>query len=445
MSMKKLLKKVLPEGLIKKMRPFYHATQSLIASRKYGFPSSKLIVIGVTGTAGKSSTVNILAHILNSTGNKTGFVTTTNYSYGEAPELNKHGLSMPNEFLLQKQLALMVGEDCKYAIIEATSEGLAQNRHLGINFDIALLTNLSPAHIEAHGSFENYRNAKGRLFQSLAKYKHKKFMKEKLIGVNLDDPNADFFLDFKADKYFGVSTKEASKYLGKVNIFTVGEVSSDVNRRFKLQDTYFSLSTPGEFSVYNAMLAIATANMLGVELEEAASAMESFNGVPGRMEEIRNDRGIRIIVDYACEPKHFEEVLPSVRESTRGKLIHVFGSTGGHRDVSKRFIFGEISAKFADNIVITNDDVYNSDPMEIATNIEAGVAEGKGQNSKVKSVEIILDRREAIKHALEIAKEGDTVLFTGKGSEQFLVLPGDKRIEWDEREIILEILRLSSS
>ncbi len=442
--MKKLLKKVLPEGLIKKMRPFYHATQSLIASRKYGFPSSKLIVIGVTGTAGKSSTVNILAHILNATGNKTGFITTTNYSYGEIPQLNKHGLSMPNERLLQKQLSLMVEAGCKYAIIEATSEGLAQNRHLGINFDVALLTNLSPAHLEAHGGFENYKKAKGRLFASLSKHPHKEFMKEKMIGVNLDDSYADYFLGFKTDKYFGVSIKEASKYLGKVNIFTVAEVSSDIEKRFKMQDTYFPLSTQGEFSVYNAILAIATANMLGVDLGGAAKAMEDFRGVPGRMEEILNDRDIRIIVDYACEPKHFEEVLPSVRKSTKGRLIHVFGSTGGHRDISKRFKFGELSAKYSDTIIITNDDVYNSDPLEIANNIRAGISQVASKELKVTSIKIVLDRREAIKHALEIAETDDTILFTGKGSEQFLVLPGDKRIAWDEREVVRHELQVKS-
>ena len=443
--MKAMLKKFIPSSLLKAIRPLYHGLMAWGAGVYFGNPSLKVVVIGVTGTAGKSSTVNVLGHILNSSGKKTGFITTTNYSYGGESFLNKHGLSMPNEWLLQTQLAEMVKSGCEFAIVECTSEGLAQNRHSGITFDLAVFTNLSAAHLDSHGSMENYRAAKGKLFASLNQSKKKSFFPKKIIGVNLDDRNAEYFLKFPADNYFGISMGEAKEFLGRVNIFTIGEVTTEITSKFKVQDTHFSVSTPGEFSIYNAMMAIATANTLGVSLGEAASAMETFTGVPGRMENIENSRGLQIIVDYACEPRHFEQVLPAVRSLTRGKLIHVFGSTGGHRDVSKRFVFGKLAAQSADEIIVTNDDVYDSDPVEIAQNIEHGIQQVQGEARKVSHYEIILDRKTAIKKALEIARMGDTILFTGKGSEQFLVLPENKRIPWDERVIIKQELSVTSN
>ena len=262
----------------------------------------------------------------------------------------------------------MVKEKCEVAIIECTSEGLAQNRHLEIDFDMALFTNLSPAHIDAHGSFEKYRQAKGKLFSTVFSGFKKSFATEKIIGVNLDDTNAEFFLRFKADKYFGVSMREQKNILNAVTVYTVCDVHLATPSKFRIQDIHFTLTLPGDFSVYNAMLAIGAANMLGVSLHKAALAISAFTGVPGRMENIENDRGLRIIVDYACEPSHFLNVLPAVREQTLGKLIHVFGTTGGHRDISKRFTFCELSAKYADVSIITNDDVYDSDPQEIANN-----------------------------------------------------------------------------
>jgi len=437
--MKKLLKSLLPENLLKAIRPWYHGLLAWDANLYFDRPSDRLIVVGITGTAGKSTTAAMLAHILNFAGFKTGYITTVNFFDGEKEYINKHGLSMPNEIKLQKQLHAMVINKCRVAIIECTSEGLSQNRHWGVNFDMAVFTNLSNAHLEAHGSFKNYRQAKGKLFAGIGKSCKKKFFPQKMIGINFEDPMAEYFLSSPADKKFGVSFSHMEARAGE-KIFYARLTKQGLFAEFEINSVPFILNLPGNFNAQNAALAIACANMLGVELEKAAEALKSFGGVRGRMESVPNGRGIQIIVDYGCEPASFRAALGAANAMPHNKLIHVFGSTGGHRDVAKRFEFGKTSVQFADKIIITNDDVYNSNPQEIAANIEQGIKQVEREKLKAKSVEIVLDRREAIRRALTIARPNDLVLITGKGSEQFLVLPGNKRIDWDDCGVVREEL-----
>ena len=431
------IKKLIPESLLKLIRPVYHGLLAIYASFYYGNPAGQMIVIGITGTAGKSTTAAILAHILNSSGKKAGYITTVNFFDGEKNFLNKHGLSMPGGLLLQKQLRQMLDAGCKYAIIECTSEGLAQHRHFGINFDVALFTNLSHAHLESHGSFGNYQKAKSRLFDALQKFPAKDFFTEKMIGVNFDDPMSGYFLSFPSQKKFGI-TFSGIKVRAADLVFDAAFKTGGAATDFKINDQDFSLDLLGQFNARNAGLAAACACMLGVSLSDSAKALNNFHGVPGRMEKIINNLGINIIVDYGCEPESIKSSLEAAAQIPHNKLIHVFGSTGGHRDISKRFVFGKTSAQYADEIIITNDDVYDTDPLTIAKNIEEGIESFKLRKP---NYQIILDRRQAIKKALSIARTGDLVLITGKGSEQFLVLPGNKRIAWDEREVVKNELR----
>src|SRR6185369_2155767 len=186
------IKKLLPEALLKFIRPFYHGFIAKAGNIYFGRPSEKMTVIGITGTTGKSTTAAMLAHILNHAGSqwKCGYITTVNFFDGNTSHQNKHGLSMPGGWLLQRQLALMAQKGCKYAVVECTSEGLEQNRHLGINFDVAVFTNLTRAHLLAHGSFGNYQKAKSRLFAGLSRCSKKPFAPQKTIVANLDDPIA---------------------------------------------------------------------------------------------------------------------------------------------------------------------------------------------------------------------------------------------------------------
>lgn len=432
-QLKNIGRALIPKPIFRAMQPIYHGVMARLAAWYFGNPSRELYVIGVTGTAGKSTTVMMTAHILNGSGKKTGYITTAGSSDGSIALVNKHGLSMPGGWMLQRQLREMVKNDCTHALVECTSEGLAQNRHMGIVFQAALFTNLSPAHIDSHGSFENYRQAKGRLFSALSQNHHG----ITILGVNKDDPNADYFSNFHAKRKFGVSTRTDTKPHADFPVVTARDVSVTNAISFNIDGTRFTLHLFGTFNVSNALLAIEFARQIGIPLDESAKALETFNKVPGRMETIPNNKGFTVIVDYAPEPAAMRASLESVIAIPHNKIVHVFGSTGGHRDVAKRFEFGKISANIADIIIITNDDVYDSDPEGIARNIQEGIAKSARQPQKV---EIILDRKEAMSRALSLAGSRDIILITGKGSEQFLVLPQNRRIEWDDREIVKELL-----
>lgn len=444
------IKKFIPESVLKAVRPFYHGFMAYIAGWYFGNPSRKMIVVGVTGTAGKSTTVQMLSRILNNhpslnpspsrggkENRKCGFITTVSFFDGETEFINKHGLSMPGGWLLQKQLGTMLQKGCGYAVVECTSEGLAQNRHLGIEFEGAVFTNLSEAHVEAHGGFKNYRKAKGKLFAALKP--------GAFIVANGDDENAEYFLSFKADRKFSVG-ENPKKPDEDTEVIRIENIDFQ-SQKFILSGSRFEVKLLGSFNMQNAGLAASAAYALGVPFKNSAAAIAAFTKIRGRMEPVENNLGITIIVDYGCEPATFLAALKSVKALPHNKIIHVFGSTGGHRDKRKRFIFGETSAKYANYIIVTNDDIYDSDPEEIAANIVAGIKQIKKPSpffpppleGRV-GVEVILDRRSAIQRALQIAQAGDIVLLTGKSSEQFLVLPGNKRIEWDEVSVVKEEL-----
>jgi UDP-N-acetylmuramoyl-L-alanyl-D-glutamate--2,6-diaminopimelate ligase len=437
---------LIPNFLLKKIRPAWHGFLAFVAAARYGFPSQYMVVIGVTGTAGKSTTVQMLAAILNAAGKKTGFITTAGFSLGQGLRENPNGLSMPGGFAIQSLLTDMHDSGCAYAIIECTSEGLAQNRHLGINFDVALLTNLHPAHLDAHGgSIEAYRKAKGRLFEVLELGGPKQMFREKLIGLNAEGEHAEYFSHFKADRKFalingvGEEAVAAGVRLGAKNMYAMENIHSSADSvSFAIADVKFIVPMPGEFNAWNAGLAAATARMLGVDLAASAEALLKFSGVPGRMETIRSNKGFGVIIDYAPEPAGMAQSLKTVSATPHRRLTHVFGSTGGHRDVAKRAEFGAISAEYADEIIITNDDVYESDPQKIADDVLQGVRSVFDKHPEIK---IILDRSKAIAAAVKNAQSGDIILLTGKGSENFLVLPGNKRIVWSERKIVQDLLK----
>jgi UDP-N-acetylmuramoyl-L-alanyl-D-glutamate--2,6-diaminopimelate ligase len=444
--LKNFVKKILPKTTLKKIRPFWHGFLASAAAFRNGFPSKQLVVIGITGTAGKSTTVQMLAKIMNDSGLKTGYVTTVGYSVnGDVFNKNKISLSMPSGPVLQSRLLDMVDAGCKYAVIEATSEGLAQNRHFGIDFDVALLTNLHPAHLDSHGDFESYKRAKGRLFKAISASMRKEFFPTKIIGLNLDSADFGYFSGFKADKKFAVTSalnEEKSAMAvsaGIQNIYALENIKTTAaGSSFKIYNQEFNIGVPGEFNIWNALLAVSAANMFGVELAKSADSLVDFK-IIGRMEEIDSPKGFKVFIDYAPEPIAMENSLQAVSGMPHKRVVHVFGSTGGHRDVGKRQEFGKISATYADKIIITNDDVYESDPIKIAEEIKNGI----DAIASVKNIEVktILDRGEAIKTAIAEAEEGDIILITGKGSENFLVLPGDKRIDWDEHKLVETLLR----
>jgi len=395
--MKEILKKFLPNFILS----FYHFILAFLGALIYGFPSKKLILIGVTGTNGKTTTSEMIAKIFEKAGKKIALLNSIRFKIGEKEEINKLRMTMPGRFFIQRFLKKAVKESCEYAILEVTSEGIKQHRHRFLDFKVAVFTNLAPEHIEAHGSFEKYREAKGKLFQAT----------KEIHVINVEDKNSDYFLKFPAKRKI-----------------TYGLKTGDIN----LENTKIKLKIPGEFNLYNALAAISVAISQGIDKDFAIKVLEEFKGVPGRMEEVIS-KPFKVIVDYAFTPNALEKVYQTLRTSNfqlpNSKLICVLGACGGGRDKWKRPVLGELAANYCDEVIVTNEDPYDEDPWQIIEQVASGT---KGKARK------ILDRREAIREALKLAKEGDIVVITGKGCEPSICVKGGKKIPWDDRKVVRE-------
>ncbi len=407
-----IIKKFIPKKIFNFFQPAYHWLLAKTSAFVYAYPSNKLIVIGVTGTAGKSSTCYFTAQILESAGFKVGMTTTTLLKIGQKEWLNDKKMTMLGRFQSQKLLARMVKEKCQVAIIESSSEGIQQFRHISINYDILILTNLYPEHIEAHGSFENYKQAKGKLFEFLnqCKTKNLKLKIPKTILVNADDKHANYFLNFPAQQKIKFSLDKNLK----TNIL-------------------------GEFNKYNISAGIEIAKILNIDKNKIDSAVKNLKPLPGRLEFIKNDLGLKIIVDFAFEPKALQKLYDVVKDIKHHKIIHVLGATGGGRDKARRPILGKMAAQNSDIVIVTNEDPYDENPEEIMDQVLSGT-----KNLPAKTYKL-LDRREAIKKALKLASQGDLVLITGKGAEQAICLKNGKMLAWDDRKVVKkELFQLSS-
>lgn len=435
--MKRLLKKIIPPSLIL----LYHKCLALSAAFFYNYPSNKLIVIGVTGTNGKSTVVNLAAKILESAGFKVGLTSTYNFKIGDREWLNDKKMTMLGSLSLQKLLRLMVNEGCQYAVVETSSEGVKQFRHFGLNYDAVIFTNLTPEHIESHGSFENYKKAKGDLFRHLRRRKRKEINGEKINKisvVNLDDRYADYFLSFPADAKYGYSLKKQGNdpeiKLIRPDKFSVGKEGG----QFTYQNVPFNLKLLGEFNLYNALAVLTLGISQNISLEKIKTALEEVSGLPGRLEFIEEGQPFKVLVDYAPEVESMKKLYEVVAKLDKKRVIHVLGSCGGGRDKARRPILGQIAGERADMVIVTNEDPYDEDPMAIINQVAAGtLSQGK---IKGKNLFTVLDRHEAIEKALKMAEPGDLVLLTGKGAEQAICGEKGRKIPWDERKVVREIL-----
>ncbi len=426
--MKATIKKIVPKWAVK----FYHCILAQAGALIYGYPSRKIIVVGVTGTKGKSTTSYLIAKLLESAGYNVGLTSTIIFKIGKEEWLNDKKMTMPGRFGLQKFLRQMVSAGCKYAVIETSSEGIAQYRHAGIDYDLAVFTNLSPEHIESHGSYDRYRGAKGKLFGALRLGRNKGLPKTAII--NLDDAEADYFLKFNVNNVgFTLNDsyrKEVREIFSAKNILVTDGGSS-----FAIGGENFETKLLGRFNVYNLVGAIAACKVLGVGAAVLKKAAAKIDLVPGRMEFINEGQNFQVIVDYAHEPASMKALYGIVREIPHERVIHIFGSTGGGRDKSRRPVLGEIADQNAQIVILTNDDPYEENEEKIVNDIKKGIVKKK----EGESLFIILDRKKAIEKGIELARKGDIVLITGKGSEQKMAI-GGKMIKWDDREIAREIL-----
>lgn len=420
--MKEFIKKIIPSRMIS----FYHFFLVAFASFFYRFPSKKIKVIGITGTNGKTTTAHLVAEILQNSGHKTAMISSIKFKIGDNEWKNTLKMTMPGRLKLQKFLRQAVNANCEYMVLEVTSEGIKQFRHKFIDFDCVAFTNLTPEHIESHGSFEAYKKAKGKLFETL-KIKHKT-----ISIVNLDDNNAEYFLGFNADEKWGYSIGKSKYENENFKIISTEKHEALSNGiKFSVKGVDFNLGLLGEFNIYNALTAICIALSQGVDLEICQKILQEIKGIPGRMEIVVKNP-FTIIVDYAHTPDAFEKVYKTIVDiaDSSSKIIGVFGSCGGGRDKWKRKEIAKIAEKYCDEIILTNEDPYDENPEQILDEIFAGFSDA--QDLKISK---ILDRREAIKQAIKIAKLNDIIVITGKGCEPWMCVANNKKIPWDDRDI----------
>lgn len=429
---KRFIKSIIPEPLLNT----YHLILAHLAAIIYGHPSKRLVVIGVTGTKGKSTTVNLIAKLLEDLGEKVGLTSTINFKVDTKEWLNNKKMTMLGRFATQKLLRDMVKAGCDYAVIETSSEGIKQSRHIGLQYDVIVFTNLSPEHIEAHGSFDNYRATKEKLFQYLTHFSNKEMQGKivpKTIITNLDSPASERVLEFPADKKVTYSRDKQSDWQS-VNCQVNASGSS-----FTIRNINFELNLLGNFNIYNATAAVATLATIGFELSDIATSLKKIKPLPGRQEWIDQGQDFLVMVDYAYEPTSQKQLFQLLEMVPKNRVIHVTGSTGGGRDKDRRQKLGELAASKADIVIVTNEDPYDEDPHLIVDMVANGAIHA-GKKLKENLFKII-DRREAIRKALDLAGKNDLVLITGKGSEQAMCVKDGKKIPWDDRKVVREILR----
>ncbi len=400
------IRKYIPTKIFSFFQPAYHYGLTLLAALIYRFPSRKIKVIGVTGTKGKSTTTEIINALLEEAGYKTALSNTIRYKIDNESTGNKFKMSMPGRFFVQRLIRKAVTAKCDYVILEMTSQGTLQFRHKFINLDTFVFTNLSPEHIDSHGSYENYVKAKLAIARA------------KTIIVNADDKEHSRFLEGKSEKKATYSAQDGAPYTIK---------AEGIDFTWSGKTVHSPLS--GLFNLYNLLAGITCAKNLGVSDEVIIRAVEKFNGVRGRVEKVIAGQDFTVIVDYAHTPDSLEK-LYQVFEKSRN--ICVLGGTGGGRDNWKRKEMGRIADSYCDEIILTDEDPYDENPDQIVADVAKGIT---GQTPK-----IIMDRRLAIAEALKMARTGDSVLITGKGTDPYIMGPNGTKTPWDDATMAREEL-----
>lgn len=393
-----------------------HATYASMCAKWFSNPADSLKLIGVTGTNGKTSITYMIKKILEHAGHKVGLIGTVQNMIGEKAVVSKN--TTPNAYELNSLFSLMLAEGCTYAIMEVSSHALDQCRVYGLEFEVAVFTNLTQDHLDYHITMENYLAAKKKLFYMC-----------KTAVVNSDDPYAQKIMEGLSCDKVTYSLSDHSTYSAKGIVYRPASVdyellSDDVIRHIKVH-------TGGKFTVYNSMAAAVTALKLGIDVDCVAEALDSLKGVKGRAEVVPCDRGFTVIIDYAHTPDGLKNILNTFRECPKNRLIVLFGC-GGDRDRTKRPIMGSIAVRNSDFAIITSDNPRTEDPTAIINDILEGI-------SGYKSYKVIENRIDAIKYAISIAQKNDIIVLAGKGHETYQIL-NTGTIHLDEREVVAEAL-----
>jgi UDP-N-acetylmuramoyl-L-alanyl-D-glutamate--2,6-diaminopimelate ligase len=405
-----------------------------LAAEAFEHPTRKLKLVGVTGTDGKTTTVHLISDVLEAGGERTGFATTVDFKVTDHLWANDTRQSTQEAVEIQEFFAELLVAGGTWGVLEATSHALALRKLRGCEMDIAVFTNLSPEHLDFHGTLQGYLEAKGILFDLLAQGADKGIPKTAVL--NADDPHWQYLVDRAGGA--NVITYGIDAHADVQGTVLAADASgSRVRVEARGETVEIALPLVGRFNVHNALAAIAAGAAAGVPLARARDALQRAKAVRGRMERVEGGQPFSVIVDYAHTPESLDKVLALLRPLTKGRLIAVFGSAG-ERDRGKRPRLAEVAAKHADFFVITQEDPRLEDPATILADIEAG-ATGAGKTRGTDYV-VIDDRREAVREALKRAQAGDTVLLAGKGHEGSIIVGEDKR-PWDEATAARDALR----
>lgn len=395
---------------------FYHLPKAILANIIYGFPTRKLKVIGVTGTDGKTTTVNMIYQVLQAAGRKVSMVSTINAVIGGKSFDSGFHVTSPDPFMVQKLARQAVDNGDEYLVLEVTSHASDQYRFWGIKFDIGVITNITHEHLDYHKSFENYLKTKLKLIETA-----------KFAIVNRNVRESGGFGEVRGD------------------VMTFGLEKGDFNQKdFKLK-----LKIPGDYNIENALASLGVAFVLGIDKKVVQKALESINGITGRMEEVKNNRGIKIFIDFAHTPNGLEQALKALRsirdpkdqQTISGRLIAVVGAEG-ERDIGKRAMMGEIAKRLSNYVVVTA-----VDPRGELDEINKQIAVGLKKAGAVedRNFFVIADRQKAIDFTInQLAKEGDIVGIFGKGHETSMNLDGKKEIPWSDKAAVENALISSS-
>lgn len=421
-SLRKIVKTLIPTGVFKKIEPYGHLGEAVLMSIRYGFPGRKMHVIGVTGTNGKTTTAFLIHRLLHESGIKAGLLTTVANGIGDNIVPQSKHITTAQSGILQKTLREYADAGVEWVVLETSSHSLAQHRVWGVPYEIAVMTNITHEHLDYHGTFEKYVEAKRRLFKIANKHGLR-------FGVvNKQDPSAEKFVRTVANSTtYGIGAGELSavdvKLAADYSSYkaTIGEDSYDIR-----------VNIPGEFNVSNSLAAIAVGRKLGLSKAEIEKGIAALKGVAGRMNVINEGQKFKVIVDFASTPDAFERFFESVRPLTKGKLIAVFGSAG-RRDEAKRPVQGRIAGQNADIVIVTEEDDRDVDGNQIMEEIAIG-ARGAGKKEN-KDLFLILNREEAIGFAMtQATSKDDVVVLLGKGHE-LTIERADGTYPWNEAEV----------
>lgn len=426
-NIKKSIKKIIPKNFFKKAEPTWHLMEAIAANIRYGFPSRKMHVIGVTGTNGKTTTTNMIHRMLHEAGYKTAILSTVARGVGNniIPE-HAHVTTAPS-FILQKYIKEFKDVGVEWLVLETSSHSLSQNRVWGVPYEIGVMTNVTGDHLDYHGTFKNYLNAKRKLFKLVSKNSNG-------YGVaNAEDTNYLRFTDLVSSKItYGIKK-------GKIRANDIKMFVDHSTYTAKIgKDIYnITVNLPGDFNISNSLAAVAVGRRIGLSKEQIENGISALTSVEGRMALVNEGQKYRVIVDHASTPDAFEKFFSNVRPNTKGKLIAVFGSAG-RRDEAKRAVQGKIAGKYCDEVIVTEEDDRDIDGDVIIKQIADGSKSvGKKLN---KDLFLVHDRAAAIEFSLTRAKSrNDTIVLLGKGHEK-TIERNDGEFYWNETELVTKLI-----